>query len=55
MELQQAHSKNEYYDSNQGIECYQLELGYIKTDLEVIQNEKDNYINAIAEAIDKCY
>ena len=50
-----AYSKNEYYDSNQGIECYQLELGYIKTDLEVIQNEKDNYINAIAEAIDKCY
>ena len=50
-----AYSKNEYYDSNQGIECYQLELGYIKTDLEVIQNEMENYTKAIAEAIKNSY
>ena len=46
-----AYSKNKYYDSNQGIECYQLELGYIKTDLNTILNEKENYINAITEAV----
>ena len=45
------YSKNEYYDSNQGIECYQIELGYIKTDLDVIVNEKNSYIRAITEAI----
>ena len=46
-----AYSKNKYYDSNQGIECYQLELGYIKTDLNTILDEKENYIDAITEAI----
>lgn len=45
------YSKNEYYNSNHGIECYQIELGYIKKDLEIIQNEKQNYISAITEAI----
>lgn len=45
------YSKNEYYNSNHGIECYQIELGYIKTDLEIIKNEKENYISAITEAI----
>lgn len=45
------YSKNEYYTSNHGIECYQIELGYIKTDLEIIKNEKQNYISAITEAI----
>lgn len=45
------YNKNEYYNSNHGIECYQLELGYIKTDLEVIKNEKQNYISAITETI----
>lgn len=47
-----SYSKNEYYDSNQGIECYQIELGYIKNDLDIIQNEMENYIRAITEAID---
>jgi N-acetylmuramoyl-L-alanine amidase len=46
-----AYNRNEYYNSNQGIECYQLELGYIKNDLEIITNEKENYINAITDAI----
>lgn len=45
------YNKNEYYNSNHGIECYQLELGYIKTDLEIIKNEKQNYISAITETI----
>lgn len=45
------YSKNEYYNSNHGIECYQIELGYIKTDLEIMKNEKQNYISAITEAI----
>ena len=46
-----AYSANDYYNSNQGLECYQLELGYIKNDLEIITNEKENYINAIVDAI----
>lgn len=46
-----AYSANQYYNSNQGIECYQIELGYIKNDLEIITNEKANYIRAITEAI----
>lgn len=45
------YSANEYYNSNQGIECYQLELGYIKNDLEIITNEKENYVKAIVETI----
>lgn len=46
-----VYSANKYYNSNQGIECYQIELGYIKNDLEIITNEKENYIRAITEAI----
>jgi len=46
-----AYSKNPYYDSVHGIECYQLELGYIKTDLDKLTSEKDSYVEAIAEAI----
>lgn len=46
-----SYSANEYYNSNQGLECYQIELGYIKNDLEVITNEKENYIKAITEAV----
>lgn len=45
------YSKNEYYDSRQGIECYQVELGYIKTDLDKILKNKEAYIKAITEAI----
>lgn len=46
-----AYSANIYYDSNQGLECYQIELGYIKNDMEIITNEKEKYINAIIEVI----
>ena len=46
-----AYAKNPYYDSPRGIECYQLELGYIKTDLDKLTSEKDAYVEAIAEAI----
>ena len=46
-----AYSANKYYNSNQGIECYQIELGYIKNDLEIMQNETENYIRAIEESI----
>lgn len=46
-----SYSKNNYYKSNQGIECYQIELGYIKTDLEIIRNEKDAIIRGILETI----
>ena len=45
------YNANKYYKSNQGIECYQLELGYIKNDLSKIQNEKTEYIQAISDAI----
>lgn len=49
------YSRNSYYNSNQGIECYQLELGYIKNDLDIIVNEKDKIVQAIAEAINSKY
>ena len=46
---------NPYYNSNIGVEAYLLELGYINnySDLKVIMNEKNNYIKAIANEIDK--
>ena len=50
-----AYSANKYYNSNQGIECYQIELGYIKNDLDIIKNEKENYIRAIKEVICENY
>ena len=45
------YSKNEFYNSRQGIECYQIELGYIKNDLDNILNNKEAYINSIKEAV----
>lgn len=44
---------NPYYNSNIGVEAYLLELGYINNskDLNVIINEKNNYVNAIANTI----
>ena len=46
---------NPYYNSNIGVEAYLLELGYINNynDLKIIMNEKNNYIKAIANSIDK--
>lgn len=50
-----SYDANKYYKSNIGIECYQIELGYIKTDLEKILSEKEQYVKAIADAIiSKC-
>ena len=46
-----TYSANKYYNSNQGIECYQIEMGYIKNDLEIIKNEVEQYTTAIAEAM----
>lgn len=46
-----AYAKNEHYNSNQGIECYQIEMGYIDTDLQKIVEEEEDYAYAIAEAI----
>lgn len=45
------YSKNQYYDSRQGIETYQVELGYIKNDLDKILYNKEAYINAITDAV----
>lgn len=42
---------NRFYNSNQGIECYQIELGYIKNDLEKMLYNREAYVTAIAEAI----
>lgn len=42
---------NKFYNSNQGIECYQVELGYIKTDLEKMLYNREAYINGITESI----
>lgn len=43
-----TYSANKYYNSNQGIECYQIFLGSIKNNLDDLLNQKDNYLNAIA-------
>ena len=43
-------SKNQYYNSNQGIECYQISIGSLKSDKDTILNEKEQIVNAIAEA-----
>lgn len=50
-----AYSANRFYKSNQGIECYQLELGYIKNDLEIIRNEETEIVDAISETIKNNY
>lgn len=48
------YEKNPYYNSNIGIESYLLELGYINNneDLNNLKNNKDSYVESIAEAID---
>ena len=49
------YSKNDYFDSSQGIECYQIELGYIKTDLEILLSEKDKITEGILDAVVEHY
>lgn len=46
-----SYSANKYYKSNQGIECYQIEMGYIKNDLEIIKTQMEQYVTAICESI----
>jgi len=46
-----SYSANKYYNSNQGIECYQIEMGYLKNDLQVIKTQMEQYVTAIAESI----
>ena len=50
-----SYDANKYYKSCQGIECYQLELGYIKSDLNTIQADTDKIIDKIAESIIQSY
>ena len=44
------YSPNKYYNSNQGIECYQIYLGSIKADLDTILNQKEELMTAISNA-----
>ena len=46
-----AFSKNTFYDSNQGIESYLINFGYIRTDLQVILEQKNGFIDAITQSI----
>ena len=50
-----SYSANRYYNSNQGIECYQIEMGYIKNDLEIIKTQMEQYVTAISETISENY
>ena len=43
---------NKYYNSNQGIECYQIFIGYFNNDLDYILNNKEIFANAVASAFD---
>ena len=49
------YSANRYYKSHHGIECYQLEMGYIKTDADILKGEIDAIVESIANTIDKSY
>lgn len=42
---------NRFYNSNQGIECYQVELGYIKTDLDKILYNREAFTSSIKDAV----
>ncbi len=46
---------NLYYNSNIGCESYLLELGYITnaSDVDILLNKKNEYINAIVDAFEK--
>lgn len=47
-----TYGKNKYINSNTGLEAYQIEIGYIKTDGETLVNNKDIYIESLVQAID---
>ncbi len=44
------YSANKYYNSNQGIECYQISIGSLKNNKDALLTEKEQIINAIADA-----
>lgn len=44
------YSANKYYQSNQGIECYQIYIGYFNNNFDYIINSKDIFANAIANS-----
>ena len=46
-----SYAANQYWNSNQGIECYQIEMGYIKNDLEIIKTQMEQMVTAISEAV----
>ena len=48
-----AYPKNDYYNSNMGIESYLLELGYIncKNDFNNLLNNQDGYVTGIVKAL----
>ena len=39
---------NKYYNSNQGIECYQISIGSLKHDKDILLSEKEQIVTAIA-------
>ena len=45
-----SYSANQYYNSNQGIECYQISIGSLKYDKDILLSEKEQIVNAIANA-----
>ena len=45
-----AYSANKYFNSNQGIECYQIFLGSIKKDKDILIEEGDDVAKAISNA-----
>lgn len=52
-----SYGTNVNYNSNVGIECYSIELGYMKIekDLNNILEKSDNYMEAIFESIKTFY
>ena len=52
-----SYGKNNFYNSNMGIEAYQLELGYMKIqeDLDNIVNNYSKYMDAIVKSIQDKY
>ena len=52
-----SYGKNDFYNSNMGIEAYQVELGYMKIeeDLDNIVNNYSKYMEAIVKTIQESY
>ena len=50
-----SYGANKYVKSCMGIECYQIELGYIKNDLDIIRNDMDKICEQITKTINENY